>query len=183
MAWPTRPYTLGEGLDRADNEIKAAKSKAASTRATLLAGGLSVEKAHNLLIQVLRIHGTLTTISQIPNIATYANEQLGENVGPAFVAALNATVGAGTYAALDTGPIERGRVDGGPTRQREGGYRQPESGNRIKWIGGIAIWLLASSADPQECVVVGFVKGSGPSQVIDDFMKEANISKIVGCCA
>ena len=93
MAWPTRPYTLGEGLDRADNEIKAAKSKAASTRATLLAGGLSVEKAHNLLIQVLRIHGTLTTISQIPNIATYANEQLGENVGPAFVAALNAMVG------------------------------------------------------------------------------------------
>lgn len=45
-------------------------------------------------------------------------------------------------APLDTGPIERGRVDGGPTGQREGGYRQPESGNRIMWIGGIAIVVI-----------------------------------------
>lgn len=42
-------------------------------------------------------------------------------------------------APLDTGPIERGHVDGGPTGEREGGYREPESSRRIMWIGGIAI--------------------------------------------
>ncbi|MCB1488100.1 MAG: hypothetical protein KDJ88_11660 [Bauldia sp.] len=45
-------------------------------------------------------------------------------------------------APLEEGPIERGRVDAGPTGQRDGGYRQPESGNRIMWIGGIAIVVI-----------------------------------------
>jgi hypothetical protein len=32
---------------------------------------------------------------------------------------------------IETGPIERGHVDAGPTGEREGSYRQPESGSRI----------------------------------------------------
>ncbi len=43
---------------------------------------------------------------------------------------------------LETGPIERGRVDGGPTGEREGGYRQPESGSRIALIVGVVIAVI-----------------------------------------
>ena len=43
---------------------------------------------------------------------------------------------------LERGPIERGRVDAGPTGQRGDGFRQSESGNRILWIGGVAIVVI-----------------------------------------
>lgn len=43
---------------------------------------------------------------------------------------------------LETGPIERGRVDAGPTGEREGGYRQPESGSRIALIVGIVVAVI-----------------------------------------
>ena len=42
----------------------------------------------------------------------------------------------------ETGPLERGRVDGGPTGAREGGYREPESGSRIALIVGIVIAVI-----------------------------------------
>lgn len=45
-------------------------------------------------------------------------------------------------APLETGPIERGRVDAGPTGEREGGYREPESGSRIALIVGIVIAVI-----------------------------------------
>jgi len=43
---------------------------------------------------------------------------------------------------LETGPIERGHVDAGPTGEREGGYRQPESASRIAFIVGIVIAVI-----------------------------------------
>ena len=43
---------------------------------------------------------------------------------------------------LETGPIERGPVDAGPTGEREGGYRQPESGSRIALIVGVVIAVI-----------------------------------------
>ena len=43
---------------------------------------------------------------------------------------------------LETGPIERGRVDAGPTGDREGGYREPEHGSRIALILGIVIAVI-----------------------------------------
>ena len=43
---------------------------------------------------------------------------------------------------LETGPIERGRVDAGPTGDREGGYREPEPGSRIALILGIVIAVI-----------------------------------------
>ncbi|KAB2874500.1 MAG: hypothetical protein F9K43_04255 [Bauldia sp.] len=56
---------------------------------------------------------------------------------------------AGMHGRLDdpeappeTGPIERGRVDAGPTGNREGGYRQAESGRRILIIAGVAILII-----------------------------------------
>ena len=42
----------------------------------------------------------------------------------------------------ETGPIERGRVDAGPTGEREGGYRQAESGSRIALVVGIVIAVI-----------------------------------------
>ena len=42
----------------------------------------------------------------------------------------------------ETGPLERGRVDGGPTGSREGGFREPESGSRIALIVGIVIAVI-----------------------------------------
>ncbi len=45
-------------------------------------------------------------------------------------------------APLELGPIERGRVDAGPTGQREGGYREPESGSRIMLIAGAAAAII-----------------------------------------
>ncbi|MBN9021094.1 MAG: hypothetical protein J0H08_03180 [Rhizobiales bacterium] len=42
----------------------------------------------------------------------------------------------------ETGPLERGRVDGGPTAERAGGYREPESGSRIALIVGIVIAVI-----------------------------------------
>lgn len=43
---------------------------------------------------------------------------------------------------LETGPIERGRVDGGPTAERADGFRQPESGSRIALIVGVVIAVI-----------------------------------------
>jgi len=43
---------------------------------------------------------------------------------------------------LEHGPIERGRVDAGPTGERQGGYREPESGSRIALIVGIVIAVI-----------------------------------------
>jgi hypothetical protein len=43
---------------------------------------------------------------------------------------------------LETGPIERGAVDAGPTAEREGGYRQAESGSRIALVVGIVIAVI-----------------------------------------
>jgi hypothetical protein len=42
----------------------------------------------------------------------------------------------------ETGPIERGPVDAGPTGEREGGYREPESGSRIALIVGVVIAVI-----------------------------------------
>jgi hypothetical protein len=42
-------------------------------------------------------------------------------------------------APPETGPIEEGRVDAGPTGQREDGFRQAESSNRIMIIAGVAV--------------------------------------------
>jgi hypothetical protein len=42
----------------------------------------------------------------------------------------------------ETGPIERGRVDAGPTGEREGGFRQAESGSRIALVVGIVIAVI-----------------------------------------
>ncbi|HMN86399.1 MAG TPA: hypothetical protein PKA74_10475 [Bauldia sp.] len=47
-------------------------------------------------------------------------------------------------APLEAGPIERGRVDAGPTGEREGGYRQAESGLQIVWIGGAALIIIVA---------------------------------------
>jgi hypothetical protein len=43
----------------------------------------------------------------------------------------------------ETGPIERGRVDGGPTGSRQAGYRQAESLGGVGRIGlvGLAVIL------------------------------------------
>ena len=54
-------------------------------------------------------------------------------------------------APLESGPIERGRVDAGPTGQREGGYREPESSSRIMLIAGAAVAIIVL------VVLVGFV--------------------------
>jgi hypothetical protein len=43
----------------------------------------------------------------------------------------------------ELGPIERGPVDAGPTGEREGGYRQAESGFRIAVIGGAILIIMA----------------------------------------
>ena len=45
-------------------------------------------------------------------------------------------------APLETGPIEEGRVDAGPTGQREDGFRQAESSNRIMIIAGVAVVII-----------------------------------------
>jgi len=45
-------------------------------------------------------------------------------------------------APPELGPIERGRVDAGPTGGREGGYREPESGSRIALIVGVVIAVI-----------------------------------------
>lgn len=42
----------------------------------------------------------------------------------------------------ETGPIERGRVDGGPTAERADGFREPEPGSRIALILGIVIAVI-----------------------------------------
>ena len=42
----------------------------------------------------------------------------------------------------ETGPIEAGRVDAGPTGLRDDGIRRPESGNRIVLIGGAALVVI-----------------------------------------
>ena len=47
-------------------------------------------------------------------------------------------------APLETGPVERGRVDAGPTGEREGGYRQPESGSRIMTVVAIVLVVIAA---------------------------------------
>lgn len=54
-------------------------------------------------------------------------------------------------APPETGPIERGRVDGGPTAQRDDGIRQAEPGNRIMMIAGVAVVIIVL------VVLVGFV--------------------------
>jgi hypothetical protein len=45
-------------------------------------------------------------------------------------------------APPETGPVERGRVDAGPTGEREDGYREAESGSRIVLIAGIAVAVI-----------------------------------------
>jgi hypothetical protein len=45
-------------------------------------------------------------------------------------------------APPETGPIEEGRVDAGPTGQREDGFREAESSNRIMLIAGIAVVII-----------------------------------------
>lgn len=45
-------------------------------------------------------------------------------------------------APPETGPIERGRVDAGPTGEREGGYREAQAGMRIYVIAGVAILII-----------------------------------------
>lgn len=46
-------------------------------------------------------------------------------------------------APLETGAIERGRVDAGPTGEREGGYRQAEPGSRIMTVVAIVLIVIA----------------------------------------
>ena len=41
----------------------------------------------------------------------------------------------------EVGPVERGRVDAGPTGERDG-YREPESSRQIMLIGGIAVVVI-----------------------------------------
>lgn len=43
----------------------------------------------------------------------------------------------------ESGPIERGDVDAGPTGERAGGYRMAEPGSRIMTIVAIVLALIA----------------------------------------
>ncbi len=45
-------------------------------------------------------------------------------------------------APPETGPIEEGRVDAGPTGQREDGFREAESSNRIMIIAAVALAVI-----------------------------------------
>jgi hypothetical protein len=51
------------------------------------------------------------------------------------------TIGA-PDARPETGPIEEGRVDAGPTGQREDGFRQAESSNRVFVIAAVALAVI-----------------------------------------
>jgi hypothetical protein len=51
---------------------------------------------------------------------------------------------------LETGPIERGRVDADPTGAREAGYREAESTSQIGRIGLLAIAVILA------VLIVGF---------------------------
>lgn len=102
MAFPTSSATLSVGLARAQSQASAIKRIAQNNYETMAAGPVSASFVITLLDNLKGARSVFDAAGNLPGMAAYAQEQLGQDVTADFVAMVSEidTVGSLIVSAL-----------------------------------------------------------------------------------